>query len=96
MKLFKRIYYPILCVLLIVAIALGFADATYGGGGSKTFDGNLDTINAHVENIAAESHNSHNEANMQTVRNYITAQLRGNDCGMLLAEGDTTTTEITM
>ncbi len=89
MKLFKRIYYPILCVLLIVAIALGFADATYGGGGSKTFDGNLDTINAHVENIAAESHNSHNEANMQTVRNYITAQLRGNDCGMLLAEGDT-------
>ena len=89
MKLFKRIYYPVLCVLVVLALALGFADATYGGGASKTFDGNLETINKHVETIAATSHNSHNETDMQAVRTYITGQLRGGECNFLLADGNT-------
>lgn len=33
MKLFKRIYYPILGVLLVAALVLGFVDATVGGAG---------------------------------------------------------------
>lgn len=88
MKLFKRIYYPVLCALLILALALGFADATYGGGGSKTFDGAWERINGHITAIASSSHNSQNAANMQEARNYIADVLSKSDLTQVSGESD--------
>lgn len=84
MKLFKRIYYPILALLLTLSLAFGFADTAYGGGGSKTFD--YESVKKHVDNIAAASHNSHNPVEMEEVRDYITEQLRTQ--GFSLRDGD--------
>lgn len=86
MKLFKRIYYPVLCVLLVAAIALGFVDATYGGGGSKTFSEMSQTISTHIDTIASSSHNSHNADNMEQVRTYISNELAR--MGFLQADGE--------
>ncbi len=88
MKLFKRIYYPVLCALLILALALGFADATYGGGGSKTFAGAWESVNGHITAIASASHNSHNAANMQEARNYIADVLSKSDLTQVNGETD--------
>ena len=78
MKLFKRIYYPVLGALIIAALVLGFVDASVGGGSSKTFDAAWESVQTHIETIAESSHNSHNSEQMQRARDYISRVLREN------------------
>lgn len=83
MKIFKRIYYPIMVVLLAFMLVISFVDANVGGGKSR-----IDTakVNEHIAEIAKDSHNSINTTNLERVKDYIVKTLN-TDIGIVLDDG---------
>ena len=72
MKLFKRIYYPVLAVLIVAMLVLGFVDATYARPGKTDSRFVADSVK-HVEGIAAENRSTPD--GKATARTYIASVL---------------------
>ena len=75
MKLFKRIYYPVMAGLMVLMLVLGFVDAHVGVSGKV--DGLLlDSAYSYADGIAkVGTHNSYAGQNQDSVRGYITDEL---------------------
>lgn len=74
MKLFKRIYYPVMGVLIVFMLVMSFVDATYARPG-KTDSQFVAASLEHVKQIAEEPRNSYAPTGAENVRNYITDAL---------------------
>lgn len=74
-KIFKRIYYPIMAVLVVVMLVLGFVASSVPGSGKSRGAGFISTVNEHINVIAENPHNSYNQLNQDSVRNYIVTEL---------------------
>ena len=71
MKIFKRIYYPVMAVLVVLMLTLGIVDARVGAGGGK----NGDAAYAYATTVASATHNGYQPAAQQSVRDLIVAAL---------------------
>lgn len=70
MKLFKRIYYPVMGVLLAAALVMGFVDA-YVSGTGHTDAALAAAARTHVETIAGYSRDAYNPTGKTQASNYI-------------------------
>ncbi len=76
MKLFKRIYYPVMGVLLAAALVMGFVDA-YVSGTGHTDAALAAAARTHVETIAGYSRDAYNPTGKTQASNYIYNTLTG-------------------
>lgn len=109
MKIFKRIYYPVMAVLLVFLAAVSFVDSVYGGKPNKLGNEFYDNVNAHIGTMASSSHNSYNPAQQAAVTDYILDKLApvttridaakdddGNDVADFAKTGDTLVPTVTL
>ncbi|MDE6398068.1 MAG: M28 family peptidase, partial [Clostridiales bacterium] len=71
MKIFKRIYYPVMAVLVVLMLTLGIVDARVGASGGK----NGDAAYSYATAIANETHNGYRPAAQSAVRDMIVSTL---------------------
>ncbi|MDE7395693.1 MAG: hypothetical protein K2M95_06220 [Clostridiales bacterium] len=80
MKLFKRIYYPIMAALVVLMLVLGIVDAHAPASKGKLKTGDVNAAFAHAEEIMAAgesgTHNSLTAASQDSVRSYIVNTLK--------------------
>ena len=85
MKLFKRIYYPVMAVIFAVMLIFGFVDA-YRGSAKNVFDKEfMSNVNDHLEFMASDSRNAYNVGRLEDVRDYLVGYLSGSDGGLTVA-----------
>lgn len=77
MKIFKRIYYPVMAALFVLMLVLGIVDARVATSGGKLSSSRIDTAVgmatavATVESDSSQTHNSYESLRQQSVRDYI-------------------------
>lgn len=86
MNKLKKIYYPILATVFIIALVLGlvFSQVNVGAKADKNF---VSGVKAHLEYLE-NVHNTYKPDNQQAVRDYVTSTLFDN--GIYAAEDDRT------
>lgn len=85
MKIFKRIYYPVMAALVVLMLVLGLVDARVGGGGSLS-DAQVNAAYGYARAVQG-AHNSYNAAAQQSVRDVLIETLT--DKGAIRMDADT-------
>lgn len=88
MKIFKRVYYPVMAVLVVLMLVLGIVDAHVGGGAKAGDAYAYATAISQAGTNDTRTHNSYDAAAQQNVRNYIVNTLK--DAGARLVESENT------
>lgn len=76
MKMFKRIYYPIMAVLLTLMMVFGFVDASAGGFTNKVSADFLSNADKHISEIASSNRSSYNPNELSDTSDYIINYLK--------------------
>ncbi len=82
MKIFKRVYYPIMAILFALLLIFGFVDA-YRGSAKNVFDDEfMPNVNKHLEYMTSDSRNVYQHINgghLEEVREYLVDYLSGSE-----------------
>lgn len=85
MKIFKRVYYPVMAALVVLMLVLGIVDSRVGMSGGSLKNSQVDGAVSYAEMIAGitgddeektKPHNSYNVDAQQRVRDYILETLK--------------------
>ncbi len=82
MKIFKRVYYPVMAVLFALLLIFGFVDAYRGSSKNVFDDGFMPNVNKHLEFMTSDSRNIYQHVNgghLEEVREYLVNYLSGSE-----------------
>lgn len=75
MKIFKRIYYPVIAALAVLMLVLGLVDARVGNSGGNASAAQVNDAYDYAVRFSESSHNSFNPDAQENARDYIVRTL---------------------
>jgi len=94
MKIFKRVYYPILAALVVLMLVLGMVDSRVGMSGGNLADSKVNAAFDYAVKIAQSggeenrTHNSYDEEARKAVRTYIETELLKEERAILVTNDE--------